>query len=117
MPAKKSSPKPRTSINKKAGRGCPGASCSALLDAATAPRDGSSILGAFGWPFLIPAAWNEHDERWTVCTMQAQQMDSGKTDVWWETDWEHPTALLGWLPIPLLPEGTPIGGFLSLPND
>jgi hypothetical protein len=96
--------------------GLDGAYCSALLDATKAPRDGTVILGAFGWPFLIPAAWNEHDERWTVCTLQASQMDSGKSDVWWENDWEHHNALLGWAPMPILPDGTPKGGFLSLPN-
>ena len=95
----------------------PSTSCSPLLAADTAPRDGNVILGAFGWPFLIPAAWNGHDERWTVCTMQAQQMDSGNTDVWWETDWEPPNALLGWVPMPELPTGCPTGGFLYPAND
>lgn len=92
--------------------------CSPLLDPSTAPKDGTVILGAFGWPWLIPASWNEHDKTWTVCTLQMSPMEpDGKNDSWFETEREKPAALIGWMPIPPLLPGTLIGGFLFPLND
>jgi hypothetical protein len=110
-------PKESNAAKQEAGGDCPSAPCSPLLTADTAPKDGTVILGAFGWPWLIPASWNEHDEAWTVCTLQASPMEpDNKMDSWFETDWEKPQALQGWMPIPPLPEGTRVVGFLSPAN-
>ena len=114
---KKLPSKSKRPANKRASGGRSAPPCSPLLAAETAPKDGTVILGAFGWPWFIPASWNEHDETWTVCTLQASPMEpDGKSDSWFETDWEKPQALQGWMPIPPLPEGTRVGGFLSPQN-
>jgi hypothetical protein len=66
----------------------------------TAPKDGTIILGEFGWPWMLTAAWNNHDEKWAVCIIQACSMENGKVDTYWETDQEEHGALKGWLPMP-----------------
>lgn len=66
----------------------------------TAPRDGTMILGDFGWPWLVLAAWNAHDEQWVLALMQACPMTSGKIDVWFENERETADSLLAWVAIP-----------------
>lgn len=91
--------------------------CSQLRSADDAPRDGTIILLACGWPWLVPAAWNECESRWVICMIQSSPMSDGTTDSWWESELERPEAVLGWLPMPELPPGTPAGGFLRPAND
>ena len=79
--------------------------CSQLREPLEAPRDGTFILGAFGWPWLVPAVWNSYDQEWVVCHMQAQTMANGLDDRWLEMECEKPLALTGWLPVPPLPGG------------
>jgi hypothetical protein len=67
----------------------------------TALKDGTVILGDFVWPWLLPAVWNEYDEKWAACTVQACPMEpDGKHDTYWETDQEDHGTLAGWMPIP-----------------
>ena len=79
--------------------------CSQLREPLEAPRDGTFILGAFGWPWLVPAIWNSYDQEWVVCHMQAQEMANGLDDRWLEMEREKALALTGWLPVPPLPGG------------
>jgi hypothetical protein len=65
----------------------------------TAPRDGSPILGHFGFPWLQPAAWNAEEERWAVATLAADEND-GIRETWWENERATHGELRGWLPMP-----------------
>lgn len=66
----------------------------------TAPKDGSSFLGDFGWPWLLMAIWNESDEHFCVCYPQACELANGTIDNYFEVEWESEKDLKGWLPIP-----------------
>lgn len=68
----------------------------------TAPKNGTVILGDFGYPWLVPAAWNSYDERWAITIVQSSPLD-GKDDTWFETEWETESALAGWMPMPEKP--------------
>jgi hypothetical protein len=81
------------------------AACSQLREPLEAPRDGTFILGAFGWPWLVPAVWNSYDQEWVVCHMQSQEMDNGLNYRWLEMEREKALSLTGWLPVPSLPGG------------
>jgi hypothetical protein len=76
-----------------------------LREPLEAPFDGTFILGAFGWPWLVPAVWNSYDQEWVVCHMQAQEMANGLDDRWLEIEREKALDLTGWLPVPPLPGG------------
>jgi len=70
----------------------------------TAPRNGTLILGDFGWPWPLLAVWNEYDEQWVVATLLAAcLMENGKKNSCLETDTEKVNALKRWTPLPLLP--------------
>lgn len=61
----------------------------------TAPQNGTMILVACGWPWMVPAWWNGED--WTV-------VEPGG-----EIDTER--SIHGWVPMPSVPVGVPVGGF------
>jgi hypothetical protein len=86
------------------------AACSQLREPLEAPRDGTFIMGAFGWPWLVPAVWNSYDQEWMVCHMQAQEMDNGLNYRWLEMEREKALSLTGWLPVPPL-----LGGYVFRP--
>jgi len=65
----------------------------------TAPKDGTQIMGDFGWPWLTPAIWNPTDGKWTVALMQMSH-DGSDYDVWFETDHEREIDLKGWVEYP-----------------
>lgn len=69
----------------------------------TAPRDGTQLLGDFGWPWACPAVWNPVHEEWTICVLQAGDVD-GKPDYYFETDSDRPRDLKRWMPLPELPK-------------
>ncbi len=105
MPAKKSPSKPRTPAKQESGGGCPGATCSQLRSPDDAPRDGTIILAAVGWPWFVPAVWDEDSNEWAVCTVESCPLKTGAINRYWENDSERPRNLLGWLPWPELPGG------------
>lgn len=72
-----------------------------MFTAETAPKDGTIILGDFGWPWLMPAAWSAMSGKWVVAVFQAAGKADEIEDVWWETDMEG--DLKGWMPVPELP--------------
>jgi hypothetical protein len=65
----------------------------------TAPRDGTMILADFGWPWLLPTAWNAMDGRWAVAVLQRSHDGDGE-DVWFETDEGKPDQMRGWVECP-----------------
>ncbi len=68
----------------------------------SAPRDGSPILGDFGWPWPVYAVWDEYDEQWIVVTLQRSPMSDGPDNTYLETDTEAHSALKRWMPLPSL---------------
>jgi hypothetical protein len=65
----------------------------------SAPRDGTLFLGDFGWPWLLPAAYNPYDEKFVVAVLQACPMKNGKLDYYFENEYEAPGDLKGWAEI------------------
>jgi hypothetical protein len=70
----------------------------------TAPRNGTLILGDFGWPWANFAVWDEYDEHWCISTLQACPMASGRINSYIETDTEKLASLKRWMPLPKLPK-------------
>jgi len=69
----------------------------------TAPRNGTLILGDFGWPWPLLAVWDEYDAQWVVASLQSCPMENGKKNSYIETDTEKGSALKRWTSLPLLP--------------
>ncbi len=68
----------------------------------TAPKDGTPILGDFGYITASYAVWDEYEKEWCITTIQACEMESGITNTWLETDYEKMEGLKRWMPIPKL---------------
>lgn len=68
----------------------------------TAPKD-KSILGHFGWPWLVVAVWNPVQQEWATAQVEASMFE-GETEFYFTTEWEKPQALIGWLPVPEVPK-------------
>jgi hypothetical protein len=64
----------------------------------TAPKDGTPILGAFGWMRLQPAVWSKADGTWQTAANCFGESEESET--WWETDYELECSIRGWLPWP-----------------
>src|SRR5690606_23972869 len=101
MPKNQIQSKP-ANAEQEGGHGLDETTCSQLREPLEAPRDGTFILGAFGWPWLVPAVWNSYDQEWVVCHMQAQDMANGLDDRWLEMEREKALSLTGSLPVPPL---------------
>lgn len=69
----------------------------------TAPRDGTQIIGDFGWPWPCVAAWDEYDEYWVVCLLQKSPMQDGPLNTYFEVETEGRDQLRRWMPMPKLP--------------
>lgn len=74
-----------------------------LLNPADAPKDGTKILAAVGWPWLVPAVWDDDGERWAIVNIDAEVMEWGTISRSWENDSEPQVNLAGWLPWPEMP--------------
>jgi hypothetical protein len=110
MPTKKTSSKPKRPAKQKAGGGCLGASCSASWNPPeTAPKNETCIIANFGWPWPVMAIWCLVQEEWAIAQLAPCSEDDGRG---WETEWEKGSSLIGWMPLPSLPnvkEHTPKG--------
>lgn len=62
-----------------------------------APVDRPIILDV-GYPWAVVGQWNEADQSWCYANLQAQKMNTGDTDVWFENEQEKNPK--GWLPMP-----------------
>jgi hypothetical protein len=85
--------------------------CVSLLDAETAPHDGTMILANFGWPWLVPAAWSRMSATWNVAVYNASAEAVTSTEVhdcWWEFETEDNRDLKGWMPIPPIPHNVKV---------
>lgn len=65
----------------------------------TAPKD-RVILADFGWPWILPAHWNDACGHWATITLQCGPLDGEWNDTYFEPESENEGALLGWLPMP-----------------
>ena len=106
MPKNQTESKP-ADAEQESGKGLDGTTCCvSLLDAETAPHDGTMILADFGWPWLIPAAWSRMSGTWQVAVYNAsaETVTSTKVyDCWWEFETEDNRDLKGWMPIAPIP--------------
>jgi len=68
-----------------------------------APKDGTPILGDFGWPWANYAVWDTYDEQWCIATVQASPMADGPNNYWLECDTEKRASLKRWMHPPSLP--------------
>jgi hypothetical protein len=64
-----------------------------------APKDGSVILGDFGWGTLLPCAWCEIEKTWMVARLRHERLPEG-TVRYFENHEEFSTFLRGWVDIP-----------------
>jgi len=94
-------------------KGLDDAACYALLDPSTAPKDGTLILAAVGWPWLVPAMWCEYGQDWVIASRQVDYLH-GSSVCHFENETEP--EIFGWLPMPKIPKGAPMGGFLARDN-
>ena len=70
--------------------------------AKTAPRDGTPILGDFGFPWPLYAVFDNYDARWCCATLQACPMEDKRTNYYFENETEPPHRLKRWMPLPKL---------------
>jgi hypothetical protein len=68
----------------------------------TAPKDGTVILGDFGYPWPLVAVWNDIDKKWVTVSLQAQEMPSDMIDYWFENEQATMDELKYWMPLPKL---------------
>ncbi|MEZ5480153.1 MAG: hypothetical protein R3E95_22535 [Thiolinea sp.] len=69
----------------------------------TAPRDGTVILGHFGYPWLLATVWNEAVDQWAVAELQADLYEGQWNDRYFNTEHWPPDKLLGWVELPEVP--------------
>jgi hypothetical protein len=69
----------------------------------TAPKDGSPIIGDFGYPWPLFASWNQYDEQWITAVLQACPMVNDTNDSYFENEPQADKELLRWVPMPKLP--------------
>jgi hypothetical protein len=66
----------------------------------TAPKDGTPILGDFGWSSPNFAVWDQCHEEWAIVTVETSPMENRKPHTSLEIDTEKPENLKRWLPLP-----------------
>ena len=104
MKTKRPAPKRKTSNAAKQPRRLAAAPLfGAWLASSSAPKDGTQLLGDFGYPWPLVASWNTHDNQWVTACMNAQGMRDGTTDIWFESEREEMSQMRRWTPLPLLP--------------
>jgi hypothetical protein len=50
-----------------------------------APTDKPILLNV-GYPRAVIGQWNEAEQAWTYANLQAQKMETGDVDCWWENE-------------------------------
>ena len=70
------------------------------LPAASAPKNGSPFLADFGYPWPSICSWSEANKQWAVADFNIGMLEGQWIDPYFETDWEKPEALLGWMMTP-----------------
>lgn len=78
-------------------------SCPTWIAADSAPKDGTIILGDFGWPWAVPSIWDPVTEEWATAQLSPCAPDES---VGWETEWQPQKNLKSWMPFPSLPNVT-----------
>ncbi|MGL6348250.1 MAG: hypothetical protein ACRC2U_00010 [Aeromonas sp.] len=67
----------------------------------TAPRDGTVIIGDFGWSWASTAIWDATLEAWAIAQLTLRRSDESPD---WETDTERDSSLQGWQYFPEIPQ-------------
>ena len=68
----------------------------------TAPKD-ENFLGYFGYPWWNMTRWNEASQKWATAEMQIGMVEGEWNDTYFETEYNPPADLRGWMPLPTLP--------------
>ena len=69
------------------------------LSAETAPKDGTVILADIGYPWAIPAVWNDVSDDWAVAVPGECEVKTG-VDRYFECDYEGACELKAWQALP-----------------
>ena len=72
------------------------------LNPNSAPKDGTLILGDFGFLWALPAVYSPASESWCYATLQTDA-NCETPDFYLETDHEPHSALKQWMPMPKIP--------------
>lgn len=82
----------------------------------TAPKDGTIILGDFGYPWAVPAVWDPVVEEWATAQLSPCAPDES---VEWQTEWLGHRRLKGWYAMPVIDSGKDEGvdGILTRKDD
>ena len=63
----------------------------------SAPTNKPVLLNV-GYPWAVVGQWNEAEQAWTYSTLQAQKMETGDVDVWFENEIDKKP--LAWCELP-----------------
>ena len=74
-----------------------------LRSAKTAPKNGSAFLAHVGMPWLVMCSWNECSQQWVWADLQVEPCN-GEADTYFQNEYDLEDALIGWLPLPEIPE-------------
>lgn len=64
-----------------------------------APKDGTQILGDFGYPWLCLAAWSGAEQEWVIASLQGNVTSEGD-DCYYENLYECDKNLRKWRTMP-----------------
>lgn len=73
----------------------------------TAPKDSTVFLGHFGLPWFVPTVYCKADKKFCHADLQIDLYEGEWCDAYFENEYEHEIALLGWIPMPSLPKDAP----------
>ena len=70
-------------------------------NASDAPKDGTTILGDFGYHFAMAAMWNVTEKGWIVASLQHSNTELG-LDSYFDSEYFSEKELRKWQPMPTL---------------
>lgn len=69
----------------------------------TAPKTGQTFIANVGMPWAVVMMWNEAMDQFCWADIEGNLFE-GKNDPAFVTEWMTPGDLLGWMPLPALPD-------------
>lgn len=70
----------------------------------TAPRDMTVFLADVGYPWLVLAVWNDHQNEFVTTNFQIDLYRGKWNDTYFENEYHAPDKLKGWMPLPEIPK-------------